>query len=383
MSFLKYSSPLIFTGKELLEKSVLLVHQSGQIEGIISLNEAGEDIQRLDGILSPGFINAHCHLELSHLKGQIPEKMGLVDFVHKVVTQRHFPEEEILQCIADGESEMYNNGIVAVGDICNNTYTITQKAKQKLRYHNFIEVSGWNPSIAQNRFDKSKQYLDDFIARLLECNASLSPHAPYSVSNELWQLLMPNFANNIITIHNQETAFEDDLFLNKSGDFLRMYELMGIDNSFFKPTKMSSLQSYFDKMKDAKNLLFVHNTFTNEADMLVVKNSGANAFWCICINANLYIEAALPPIDLLLKHQQTIVLGTDSLASNHSLNILDEIKTIRKNFPHIDLKEILQWATLNGAVALNVDDNLGSFEKNKTPGVLLLDHQLNTVKRLH
>lgn len=77
-----------------------------------------------------------------------------------------------------------------------------------------------------------------------------------------------------------------------------------------------------------------------------------------------------------------MVLGTDSLASNRSLNILDEMKTIQKNFPEIPLDEILQWATSNGAKALQMDDKLGSFEKGKRAGVNLLDYQKLSAKKL-
>ncbi len=94
---------------------------------IVDEPEAGEDIQKLDGLISPGFTNCHCHLELSHLKGLIPEGTGLVDFVFSVVTKRNTTEELIQQAIKDAENEMINNGIVAVGDICNNADTLLQK----------------------------------------------------------------------------------------------------------------------------------------------------------------------------------------------------------------------------------------------------------------
>jgi aminodeoxyfutalosine deaminase len=78
----------------------------------------------------------------------------------------------------------------------------------------------------------------------------------------------------------------------------------------------------------------------------------------------------------------TIVLGTDSLASNWSLNIMDEIKTINKNFPEIPLQELLKWATINGAKALSIDDQLGSFEEGKRPGVILIDEKNLSAKRI-
>ena len=382
MPYRKFSADKIFTGTDLsADNHVLITHDNGMIEDIVPANEAGDGVEKLKGWLSPGFINCHCHLELSHMRGLIPEKTGLVDFVFSVVTQRHFAEDEIFQAIADAENEMLENGIVAVGDICNNLHTLHQKQKRNLPYFNFIEASGWLPGVAVQRFEKSKLYFDSF----LETNqSSIVPHAPYSVSHELWQLIKPFFANKVATIHNQETRFEDELFLHNTGDFVRMYKKMKIDNSHFNLTGKSSLQSYYPDMKGAANTILVHNTFTQTSDIrfaqLQAETVQQSLFWCICINANVYIESALPPINELRKQDQKIVLGTDSLASNHSLSIWDEIRTIRRNFPGIPLEEVLGWATINGANALQLEDTLGSFEKGKMPGVLLLDGE--NVKRL-
>lgn len=142
--------------------NVLIADEKGKIERIVNIKDAGENIQQLDGILTPGFINCHCHLELSHMKGLVPTQTGLVDFIFKVVNERHFPEEEILDAIAKAEDEMLTNGIVAVGDICNNILTIPQKQLQRLAYYNFIEVSGWIPSVAQVRFERSLGYYHSF-----------------------------------------------------------------------------------------------------------------------------------------------------------------------------------------------------------------------------
>ena len=362
---------------------VLITDADGRVEGIVPLAEAGEDIQQTEGVLSPGFINCHCHLELSHMKGLIPEHTGLVDFVFKVVTQRHFPDEEIADAIAIAEKEMLTNGIVAVGDICNNLSTLPQKQKNQLNYYNFIEVSGWLPSVAQQRFEKSLSYYNAFHQPQTpnpKLQTALSPHAPYSVSNELWALLSPYFEEKTVTIHNQETAFEDTLFLNGGGDFSRMYQMMKLDTSFFNPTGKSSLQSYLSNMRLAKQVILIHNTFIKEADIeFAARVSAENnqpIYYGLCVNANLYIENMLPPVELLRKHNTAIVVGTDSLASNHSLSILDELKTISKHFPSIPLSELLQWATSNGAKALQLDDQLGSFEKGKTPGVVTIE-QLN------
>jgi cytosine/adenosine deaminase-related metal-dependent hydrolase len=397
MGYRKFLPSQIFTGYRLLETgNVLITDEHGIIQEIVPQSEAGDDLQQLDGILAPGFVNAHCHLELSHMKGLIPEGTGLVDFVFKVVTQRHFPEEEIAAAIDIAEQEMINNGIVAVGDICNNVSTLAQKEKGNLAYYNFIEVSGWLPERAQTRFQQSLAYYAAFEKSRQPTAGhwqSLSPHAPYSVSNELWALISPHFHNKTVTIHNQETAFEDSLFEKGEGDFIRMYELMKMDHAFFQPSGKSSVQTYFERLDAARQKILVHNTFTKERDIeYAIRNTqsanpdSSDVSWCLCVNANQYIEKALPPVDLLRKHNAAIVIGTDSLASNRSLSILDEIKTINRHFPHIPLDEILQWATLNGAKSLQMDTQLGSFEKGKKPGVVLIqqadDLQNSSVRRV-
>jgi cytosine/adenosine deaminase-related metal-dependent hydrolase len=357
---------------------VLITDEKGRVQEIVAARDAGDDILQFKGLLSPGFINCHCHLELSHMKGLLPEKTGLVDFVFNIVTQRHFPEENILQAIAGAEEEMISNGIVAVGDVCNNSVTFLQKLKQKLAYYNFIEISGWLPEMAAKKFQAGKNYYDEFCQLPSgKKQLSLAPHAPYSVSDELWELLKPWFQNKTTTIHNQETAFEDDLFRNVTGDFIRMYRRMKMDHSFFRPTGKSSLQSYLPKLGGAKNVLLVHNTFIKEEDITAVNlqslQQGTQFFYCLCVRANNFIENSFPPIELLRQTKEKITIGTDSLASNRGLSILDEIKIIKKHFPIIPTFELLQWATINGAQALQMDNKLGSFEKNKEPGIVLIE----------
>jgi aminodeoxyfutalosine deaminase len=387
----KFTANNIFTGHAMLPQgNVLITDATGVVTDIIDIKDAGDDIQFFNGLLSPGFINAHCHLELSHLKGIIPQKTGLVDFVFKVITQRHFAGAQILAAIETAENEMLQNGIVAVGDICNNTLTIAQKKKQRLRYHNFIEVSGFVPALAQDRFEKSTIILEQYLSELKEntqCSpdsnrdkvqcSTLSPHAPYSVSPQLFEFINNATENNIITIHNQETTAEEDFMKNKTGDFLELYKQLNIDISFYKPSGKSSLQTWLPHLNNNQSIILVHNVTTSKEDIKFAQqqttnNKQQNAF-CLCPNANLYITNTLPNVNMLMEQNCTIVLGTDSLASNHQLNILEEIKTLNKNFTNIKLETLLQWATINGAKALQMENTLGSFEKSKQPGVVLIE----------
>ena len=217
MAFRKFQADQLFTGTTLLDSSnILVTDEAGLVIEIVAIADAGEDIQKLNGWLSPGFVNSHCHLELSHMKGLIPEYSGLVDFVISIMTQRHFPEEEILQAISNAENEMLLNGIVAIGDISNNNVSFTQKAKNRLAYYTFLELSGFTPHIANSRFEKGLEYYQQFEKiKSRDHSLSMAAHAPYSVSNELWKLMQPYFKNKTTTLHNQETEFEDAFFLNK------------------------------------------------------------------------------------------------------------------------------------------------------------------------
>ncbi len=373
MDYQKFQADFLFSGSQMLSsKHVLICNDTGLVQDIVLEHEAGDNIQQFQGVLTPGFINCHCHLELSHMRGLIPEKTGLVDFVFSVVTQRHFPEDEILAAIAEAENEMLRNGIVAVGDVCNNLLTLEQKQEQNLYYYNFVEASGWLPAVAEQRFSRSK---DHYTAFSINHPASIVPHAPYSVSDDLWKLIKPFFTNKVVSIHNQETVFEDELFLQNTGDFVRMYEMMKLDTFFYKPSGKSSLQTYFNQLENAAKVILVHNTFTQKEDIEFVNAARppGQVSFCLCINANKYIEQAIPPIKMFRQNNCNIVLGTDSLASNRSLSILDEMKTIQQSFPLIPVEEIVTWATLNGAKALQMDDILGSFEKGKQPGVVLIE----------
>ncbi len=389
MHFYKFQADNIFSGSKLLpENMVLITDEKGTIVDILEQEEAGDSIQIMQGILSPGFINCHCHLELSHLKGLIPEKTGLVDFVCAIVSQRHFAQEVKLNGIINGENEMLTNGIVAVGDISNNLFTLGQKEKGNLKYYNFIETSGWLPDFAKIRMNNSIEYFNSFSK---VGPSAIVPHSPYAVSDSLWQLLAPFFSGKTVSIHNQETIFEDSFFLEKSGDLLRMYEVMKLDTSFFQPTGKSSLQTYYSKLTAAAAIILVHNTFTKQADLDYLKTFSQfdDTFFCICPNANKYIQQAFPPLEMFIKNNCNIVFGTDSLASNWSLSILDEMKTIHRNLPTISFEEMLIWATNNGAKALQMDNHLGSFIKGKQPGIVLIegienDHVVSntTVRRL-
>ena len=368
----KFQATQIFTGTELLEDQLVLITQKdGTIEALVGIEDAGDEVQNFEGILSPGFINAHCHLELSHMKGMIPAHSGLQEFVKQIVGLRKVEDGIIQQAIRSAEDEMYNNGIVAVGDICNTLDTLSIKQKHKLAYYSFVELYDLDPTRSDDKINAGLKIQEAFEQNCVR--ASLVPHAPYSVSFNLWKLLSNYFGAHTITMHNQETIDENEFFEKKSGSFLGMYERTKVSLDFFEATGLSSLQSVLPYFKKAARSILVHNSFTSKEDIKAVQKEMPHSFWCLCPNANQYIEQTMPPIELLRASGAEIVIGTDSYASNWSLNILDELKTIQKHSPSIPISEMLGWATMNGARALQMEKGLGSFEKGKKPGIVLIE----------
>ena len=369
----KFTADKIFTGEKFVAGQVLVVDEHGGIEALIPIGEAGDEIQKVEGILAPGFVNCHCHLELSHLKGVIAPHTGLANFVWDVVSRRQVDSARIGEAIEKAENQMIAKGIVAVGDICNNGDTLVQKRKGLMAYYNFIEASGWLPEGAGSRFERARQLEQAFLMDTAPGPCAIVPHAPYSVSPALWDLLEPGFRDRVISIHNQETRDEDELFLHGRGGFRQLYRKMDLDDSFFVTPGCSSVRYYFTKLLGAKNILLVHNTFTGREDLQFIRQHTrhpSNRTWfCLCIKANLYIENTTPPVDLLLENDCSMVVGTDSLASNDTLDILSELKMIQSHFPHLGSERLLQWATRNGAEALGMQATLGSFETGKKPGV--------------
>jgi aminodeoxyfutalosine deaminase len=397
MGYKKFRADQLFDGYRLLDsQQVLLVSDEGIIETIIPVEEAGDEIQVLEGILCPGLINCHCHLELSHLKNVIPPHTGLINFLCSVVTKRGFVPAIIQQEISKAEKEMFDNGTIAVGDIGNTSDTADVKSKSAIRWQNFVEVLSFTDEKADENFRHYKNIAGIIEEKLqyskFKHRTSLVPHAPYSISPKTFALINEATKDQVISIHNQEHPAEDELYKTGGGDYLKLFKIFGIERSPFPVTGKSSIRSYLPYFNNGQTIFLIHNTFMPEEDVIwaneYAAGNGLKLVYCLCINANLYIENKVPPVDLFIKHNCRLVLGTDSYSSNWQLSMAKEMQALIR-MPYFEsmaytsaLETILQWATINGAKALKWDDELGSFEKGKKPGVVLLENDLSGSKRL-
>lgn len=357
-----------------IKKGVVAINNKGEILAIMNpeIEEINwELVEQHEGIICPGFVNTHCHLELSYLKNKVSEKTQLHGFVGELMSIRDsFTDEERLLAIKKADEEMYKNGIVAVGDISNGASAFQQKKHSKIKYHTFVEVFGLNSSDAENIMKRANLLKKEYNN---SSSISITAHAPYSMSQELKQFVN-NDSDKILTIHNQETASENELFKSGTGALFNQLSRFSEAIKEWKPTGKNSLPSYLSEFSSNKKTLLVHNTFTEQSDIDFANNYSENIYWCFCPNANLYIENKLPNFDLFFNEKCSI--GTDSLASNWSLSVLDELKVIEVN-SKIPTNTLLKWATLNGAKFLGFDKTLGSIEVGKTPGLNLITNIKN------
>ncbi|MGZ5246182.1 MAG: amidohydrolase family protein [Flavitalea sp.] len=373
MAYQKLSADYLFTGYQILKGDyVLITSKEGKVIDIVTAQQAGDDIRKLEGMLCPGFVNAHCHLELSHMKGIIPKGLGMPGFIQNIIANRFQPREQVLRSIMEGEQEMIRNGIVAVGDISNTTDTIGCKVGGRMFYRNFIETFGTDVSGAGQKFRVAEEVLKAFEDAAAG-PSSIVPHAPYSLSDVLFEMISRKSAGKIISYHNQESPEENELLEKGTGVFKELYDNMKMQVTNLTLKHKRSLEAVLPYISIAEKVILVHNVATNAGDLELLDIYGRKKFhFCICANANLYITGGLPDIKMLKDYSEQIVIGTDSLASNDSLSVLDELKTISANFEWIELSDLLKWATVNGSRALGIDGKYGSFGKGKQPGIILI-----------
>ena len=365
-----YTAPHIYTYTGFVENHVLEVAKNGILMALRPL-EADDKPIFCEGILCPGFVNAHCHLELSALRGLVPEHTGMTGFAGQVGAKRSLisaPENE--KAMEKALQEMWQSGTQAVGDICNEAITAPfKKAFSDLFCYNFVEIFGMRENRADTIWEKAAELLPLFEGKNQATNLTL--HAPYSLSTSLLEKSKVYFSvqkNKVVSIHLLESQAERQIFEEKTGDFADFYAKIGIDFQGF-PSK-SPIKYVLSPFQKEQPLLLVHNTEITEIEINDIIAHFPHVFFCLCPRSNLYIHDTFPDISLFLKHKNRICLGTDSLASNHSLEMLAEIYAIQQRFSAIDLHTLLTWLISNGAAALQQSHQLGHFEVGKKMGLV-------------
>lgn len=359
----------------ILRRGIITCDDEGRIQEV---RDTGGELPELhstefyNGIIVPGFVNCHCHTELSSMHKKTVPGSGLGEFIRKVRETRAGEEKQMQKDIAAADKMMYEKGISACGDICNSSISFDIKEKSPIEYINFLEVFGVDPARADIRISEVlelKKKAGSYSAR-----SYIVPHSFYSMSAALLEKVKEVAAGNEVhSIHFMESGQEKIFLEDAEGPLMESYLAMGIDRSMLQERVKNHIEGIKNYISPTGNLLLVHNTYAGRQEISAAMERGS-CFFCLCPASNLFIENTVPPVNTLREMGAEIVLGTDSLASNKGLDILGEMKIISKELPSVPLEEMVRWATINGARALRIDKDYGSIEEGKKPGLVLLEN---------
>jgi cytosine/adenosine deaminase-related metal-dependent hydrolase len=340
---------------------------------VITLNDEGciisiDEWQRLDtlaqtefyaGALCAGFVNAHSHIELSYLRGAIERGSGFAGFARQIGAVRgNFTLEEREQALRAADAAMWAQGVNAVADIANGATSMPMKAQSPIRYTTFGEVFGLNST------------LEPMAALKAEWpEVILTPHSTYSLQEGLFRQTVEaeQKADAPLSIHFMESESEAALYRGE-GSLNDWYERMGWRCDFMNYG--SPTRRIIESVPATRRVLLVHNCYVGREDIeQLLGHFGDRVSWVVCPASNDFISGIKPPIDLLREMGCRICIGSDSLASNDRLSIIGEMKY----FMDIPLRELLTWATRNGAEALGLQAELGDVEVGRRSGIVLLE----------
>lgn len=342
-----------------LERGIVVeVEASGIITDIIHATalDSMAGVEFYPGILTAGFINAHCHLELSYLRGAIAEGLGYGGFASAIGAVRGgYSDQERIHAAEVADALMWQQGVEAVADIANDELVMEVKRQSKIEYHTLFEFFGLRNSSTEDHLTMAQRHP----------NSHVTPHSTYSVQDAPFRdICLKN--RELMSLHFLESKSEAELF-SLRGALWQWYERMGWECDFMRygtPTERVT-----QCVSSDTRLLLVHATEATKADIELVESHTTKATWVLCPESNRYISNACPPVELLRDAGARIAIGSDSLASARTLSIVDNLKLIDS----IPLADLLTYATLNGATALGIEREKGSIEIGKRPGLVVIE----------
>ena len=355
----RIASHLLFDRGEVIPRPVVTVDDTGLIVSVGQWERLDGDASTefYAGALCAGFVNAHCHLELSYLRGAIARGTGFAGFARAIGAVRGgFAMEDRLRALEAADARMWHEGVQAVADIVNGETSFAAKARSAVRYRSFAEVFGLNASTEAVR--PLLQYPD----------TTLTPHSTYSIQDTAFSEVVSDAANDPLSIHFMESDDETALFRGE-GALAAWYGRMGWRCDFL--SHGSPAGRVADMVPRGRRVLLVHGCRVGEAEYEMVSDRlGQTLWWVLCPRSNDYISGLRPPVELLRRHGARICVGTDSLASNECLSMVEELKLL----DGVPLEEAVAWATVNGARALGLNGGIGSIEAGKRPGLVLIEN---------
>jgi len=324
------------------------------------------------GILMPPLVNAHTHLELSASTGKTDAGSGFTDWVKSVIAYKDtFSDQNIIDASLSGINKLVRSGTGIIGEISSSWLSLKPFLDSSLSGVWFQEFIGSLP-MDFIEIKKSNPY------KIL----SAAGHALHTTAPELLVGLKELTDKYCFpfSLHLAESEEEFEFLTKGAGGWADLLTERDIDYSNWQCNSRSPV-SYADYLGIInKNTLAVHLLFIDKIDLQILADKKVNV--CLCPRSNIKLHGRLPDVHRLFDSGINLSLGTDSLASNSTLNMFDEMMFFAQSFPMIDPADIFAMGTINGALALGLEKEFGSLSPGKHSKILYLPVNLLSKKRV-
>ena len=315
----------------------------------------------------PGLVNAHTHLELSWMRGQVPPSASMPAWASALMALRrtvsHEPAEPIVKAIAEAR----RSGTALVGDVTNTFATYEPLLGSTLSAALFRELLGFSNPDPDGLVASAVQQITA-LTPIERLRASIVPHAPYSVSSALLSAIAKASAGKPVSVHLGESAQEIEFLRHGTGEWRELLESLHVWNPSWTPPACGPVEYLERHGLVSDRLLAVHGVLFDDDDL--ARLARANATIVACPRSNRWTGAGEPPIERFYASGTRVAIGTDSLASVDDLNLFHEMTEVRRLAPSVPASRILRSATLDGAQALGFGQVLGSIAAGKQAELL-------------
>ena len=322
--------------------------------------------------LLPGLVNAHTHLELSYLRGTIPRADRFTDWVRPVLQARRTLADpnapEVIRAAATAIDEAKAYGTVAVGDVTSTLVTGPLLAEAEVRAVLFHELLGFDVADPEAVVARARDAIEAQPV-LPGVRYSQAPHAPYSVSPGLFNALRDDLDRRSFprsTVHLGESPEEVELLRSGSGPWRTLLGELGVWTDRWQVSGAAPV-AYLEEL-GFSHVLVVHGVQFGSEDLS--RLCALNGTIVSCPRSNEYVGVGAPPLEAFYASGVQVALGTDSLASNEDLNLFAELQAARRVAPRVPATALLESATIVGARALGLDEEIGSIEPGKRAALI-------------
>jgi cytosine/adenosine deaminase-related metal-dependent hydrolase len=336
---------------------------------------ASDDLRTIDTIdlgdvaVLPGLVNAHTHLELSWMRGRVAPSDSMPAWAASLMALRRENAAEPVAPIETAIKEAREAGTALVGDVTNTLAPDQLLRESPLAGAMFYELLGFSAPEPEQVVARARSALNSLPGRM-EWSRTIVPHAPYSVSPDLFRAIGSAAGDRPISIHIGESRDEMEFLRDGSGAWRELLGRLGVWNDRWEPPGCGPVE-YLDRLGLVNDrLMAVHGTQLPDGELARLVSAGATVV--TCPRSNRWTGAGTPPIERFYASGVRVAVGTDSLASVEDLNVFQELACARRLAPHVPARLLLESATIAGATALGLGSEFGTMESGKRAALIAI-----------